>query len=178
MKKKPGKRPVWANWQELQLAIDAYFAPDPDDPDRRRKYTLNGLALHLGYSNVYPVTRPRDYFHKAALIECMERARLRIAQEYEEGLSSPFAHGSAFALKSLQAETWNEKYIVENTGNAAPSGPQITIIENFGSPDQSSRVLSPVFINAGELEERKPSALPEIVETVEPQEGQTNEHNA
>jgi cell division protein FtsI/penicillin-binding protein 2 len=94
--------------QELQEAVDIYFAEIKEDKDA--KPTITGLALSLGFcsrSTFY------EYEQNGEFSDTIKRARLRVENVYESNLHSGNATGSIFALKNFG---WKDKTELEHSG--------------------------------------------------------------
>ncbi len=109
-----GRPPKYKTPEDMQKAIDAYFASPPtvtvvqngtalDLP----KVTVTGLALHLGFESRQSFY---DYESNPAFSYTIKRARTRIEHEYEKMLTCTSAAGPIFALKNFG---WKDKTEVE-----------------------------------------------------------------
>jgi hypothetical protein len=79
--------------EEMQKAVDKYFATEIPT-----KYTVCGLTLALGFSDVQSLL---NYQKKDMFYDIVKKAKLRIAQSYEESLRRTSASGDMFILKNL-----------------------------------------------------------------------------
>lgn len=97
-----GRPRIWENPDDLQEAVDKYFA-------EVKKPTVTGLALFLGFADKTTLYEYRDrpefsYPIKASLT--------RIELYHEEGLSENNVTGRIFALKNMG---WRDKTEQEHT---------------------------------------------------------------
>ena len=97
-------KPIYDNPEEMQNAIDAYFASEG-------KKTISGLAYHLGFESRQSFY---DYEDRPDYSYTIKRARLRIEMTYEQALQGSQCTGAIFALKNLG---WKDKSEVEQSGS-------------------------------------------------------------
>jgi len=109
-----GKPPYFNSPEELQEKIEVYF----DDKcvidvttkagvSQIKRPTITGLCYFLGFESRQSFY---DYEGRAEYSYTVRRARLRIEQFYEQGLSSTTPTGSIFALKNFG---WNDKIEID-----------------------------------------------------------------
>ena len=96
-KKKGGRPRKYKTVEKLQAAIDKYF----EEVD---KFTICGLALHLGFVSRNSLLSYEGYSEE--FFCTIKRAKTRIEQYYEEHLVENNAAGSIFALKNFD---WSDK---------------------------------------------------------------------
>ena len=101
-KKGVGRPPRWDNIEDLQKAIDKYFATTPEN-----RITITGLALHLGFSERKSLI---DYAEKEEYLHTIKKAKLRVENSYEIDLKERGNSGTIFALKNFN---WKDKTEVE-----------------------------------------------------------------
>ena len=100
-----GRPLLYKNTDELQEAIDRYF-------ETHEKYTISGLAYHLGFESRQSFY---DYEKRDNFSYTIKRARLRIEIYYESLLGKAGgAGGPIFALKNLG---WSDKQEIETNVN-------------------------------------------------------------
>ena len=98
IQKHPGGRPrKYQTVEQLQAAIDRYF-------ESTEKYTVTGLALHLGFSSRQSLINYEGYSEE--FFDAIKRAKLRVEVYYEERLVENNPAGAIFALKNFG---WNDK---------------------------------------------------------------------
>ena len=83
--------------EQLQSAVDSYF-------ESTEKYTVTGLALHLGFSSRQSLINYEGYSEE--FFDAIKRAKLRVEVYYEERLVENNPAGAIFALKNFG---WNDK---------------------------------------------------------------------
>lgn len=93
----PGRPLKFKTVEELQSAIDAYFADTPKD-----EWTITGLALAL---DTYRQTLV-NYEHKDEFMDTVKKAKQRIENGYEIDLKKHGRSGTIFALKNFD---WKDK---------------------------------------------------------------------
>ncbi|SME89365.1 terminase small subunit [Desulfovibrio gilichinskyi] len=113
-------RPLkYSNVEDMQVAIDAYF---DDCNERKKPYTVTGLALALGFATRNGLLRyekgeieETDEI-KAEYRHTIKKAKSLVEMQTEEelvlGKSNPI--GKIFTLKNNYG--WKDKTEVENTG--------------------------------------------------------------
>jgi hypothetical protein len=125
-----GRPPIFATPQEMQEAIDDYFAScvpvfARDDEGEIAYHkgnpividinspTISGLAYHLGFESRQSFY---DYENKDNFSYTIKRARLRIETLHEKNLSNPMIKptGSIFWLKNAG---WKDRQDINLTGD-------------------------------------------------------------
>lgn len=101
-----GRPPVYNNPEELTTEVDKYFA------DTGKK-TMTGLALALGFDSRQSLY---DYQKKDEYSYIINKALLRIENQYEEKLTGNNVAGSIFVLKNMG---WKDKTETELSGELA-----------------------------------------------------------
>lgn len=99
-----GRPPKYESAEQLQEAIDAYFANDQCD------YTITGLVLSLGFCNratFYDLEKMPEFSNT------IKTARTRIENSYERELRNKAFAGAIFALKNFG---WTDKQTIEHEG--------------------------------------------------------------
>lgn len=88
-----GRPPKYATPEEMQEAIDAYFAEcySNEEPP-----TVSGLAYHLGMST----EAFRNYGEKDAFLATVKRAKQRVEIALEKRLNENAPTGAIFSLKN------------------------------------------------------------------------------
>lgn len=123
-----GGRPLkFANVQELQAKIDAYFAERenmeqyPNGDIKPKPITITGLALALD------TTRETicDYGEKDEFSDSIRVARLRCENFAEERLYGGPATGPIFALKNYG---WKDTQDINQNNTGAP---QVIVTKNY-----------------------------------------------
>jgi N12 class adenine-specific DNA methylase len=94
---------IYDNADELEKVVDEYFSLDG-------KKTLTGLALHLGFDSRQSIY---DYQKNGTFSYIINKALLRVENQYEENLSGNNVAGSIFVLKNMG---WKDKSEVEQSG--------------------------------------------------------------
>lgn len=114
-----GRPPKYDSPEEMQKAIDAYFADLPPytvvimgEEKVVRMPTITGLTLALGFSDRASFY---DYEKKPEFSHTLKNARMRVEHDYEMQLrTSPSGQaGTIFALKNLG---WSDKQERELSG--------------------------------------------------------------
>lgn len=105
-----GRPPIYNTAEELEKAIDEYFASIKDEGEPA---TITGLALYLGFADRQSLY---DYQEKEQFSCIVKKARTMVECEYEKKLSAQSPTGAIFALKNMG---WKDKSEVENSGNMA-----------------------------------------------------------
>lgn len=100
-----GRPPKYETPQQMQEAIDEYFADTQDE-----KLTLTGLALALGFASRQSIY---DYERDETFSYTIKRARLRIENSYEMALRRYGRGGDVFALKNFG---WKDAQELNHTG--------------------------------------------------------------
>ena len=116
--------------EELQSAINEYFKllkVKDEEKDTSEHFdsspTITGLAYFLGFSDRHSFY---DYEKNKEFSHTIKRARTRVENWYEQGLSSGSATGNIFALKNFG---WKDKH--EVTQETKTSGTlSIEIVED------------------------------------------------
>jgi hypothetical protein len=99
-----GRPPLYETPEEMQAAIDIYFATE-------QHITITGIALALGFESRQSFY---DYEDKEEFSYIIKKARLRVENEYEKKLiTANSATGPIFALKNMG---WADKVQNELTG--------------------------------------------------------------
>ncbi len=88
-----GRPPRFATVEEMQEAIDAYFAETAVG-----EYTITGLALSLGFNTRKSLI---DYEGDEEFVHTVKKAKLRIEQDYEKSLRKSGRSGDIFGLKNF-----------------------------------------------------------------------------
>lgn len=94
---------VFDSPEEMESSVDEYFAKD-------EKKTLTGLALHLGFCSRQSVY---DYLKDERFSYIINKALLRVENQYEQNLQGNNVAGSIFVLKNMG---WKDKTEVESSG--------------------------------------------------------------
>jgi len=97
-----GRPPFYSNLEDLQAAIDNYFALAVVG-----QYTITGLALSLGFSERKSLI---DYCENPLFVHAIKKAKLRIEQDYEQSLREKGRSGDIFGLKNFG---WQDKSEVD-----------------------------------------------------------------
>lgn len=101
----PGGRPaVYESPEQMQADVDIYFSQDG-------KKTMTGLALALGFDSRQSLY---DYQKKEEFSYIINKALLRIENQYEENLQGNNVAGSIFVLKNMG---WKDKSETELSGS-------------------------------------------------------------
>jgi hypothetical protein len=126
----PGGRPrKFKNARQLQSAIDAYFASNPDHP------TMTGLALSLGFCDRQSF---HDYEKHAKYSFTIKRARAEVEKFYEQKLIELKNPGGAiFALKNFN---WSDKQEIDHTTRGEKINSSPTFNFNGIEPDELRRL--------------------------------------
>lgn len=94
----PAGRPLkYETNEELQEAIEEYFADNPEKP------TQSGLALHLGFNSRQSLY---NYKERDEFLDTIKKAFVRIDNEHEKRLFEHSNSGSIFYLKN---RGWSDK---------------------------------------------------------------------
>ncbi len=88
-----GRPPFYSNVDDLQAAIDGYFAKAIVG-----EYTITGLALSLGFTSRLALL---NYEDKPEYVNAVKRAKLFIEQDYEQSLRKNGRSGDIFGLKNF-----------------------------------------------------------------------------
>ncbi len=86
-----GRPPKYNSLEEMQDAIDEYFADNPESP------TQTGLALALGFESRQSLF---DYKEKDEFSYTIKKAFARIDEKHEQRLYDSSNSGSIFYLKN------------------------------------------------------------------------------
>ena len=86
-----------------------------------QKYTINGLALYLGFSSKQSLY---EYGKRDGFIDPIKKARTMIEEMYEEMLASKYSTGAIFALKNMG---WKDKTEVDNNIKIEDNTIKVTI---------------------------------------------------
>ena len=114
-----GRPPIYNDPIIFNKKVDEYFSTGCKyitigiDKDgniiKLKKYTINGLALYLGFSSKQSLY---EYGKKTGFIDPIKKARTMIEQMYEEMLASKYSTGAIFALKNMG---WKDKTEIDHT---------------------------------------------------------------
>ena len=115
-----GRPPLYKTAEEMQEAIDAYFA-DCENPDKPKHITITGLALALGFATRKSLL---EYEAKDEFVNTIKRAKLRVENYIENRLFEANATGSIFNLKNNF--DWKDKTEVDQNLNGKLDVKQIT----------------------------------------------------
>ena len=114
---KTGRPAKYATPEELQAAVDDYFASCKPEFDKagniisHNSPKITGLALALGFCDRQSLY---DYEKRGDAFSCIiKKARLTVESHYEENLNTVKATGSIFALKNMG---WKDKVEAEVGG--------------------------------------------------------------
>ena len=99
-----GRPPLYDSPQEMQSAIDLYFATE-------QKPTITGLAINLGFESRQSFY---DYEEREEFSYIVKKARLKVENGYEKQLYENSCTGAIFALKNMG---WKDKQEVEQSGS-------------------------------------------------------------
>ena len=116
---KVGRPRMFETPEDMQKAIDAYFAENPERP------TISGMAVHLGFcdrSSLYEYAERPEFTHTVKL------AVSRIEAKHEENIYTTGAAGSIFWLKN---RGWTDQQQIQHSG-----GINIQPVEWVKSEDQ------------------------------------------
>lgn len=123
-------RPLkFANVQELQEKIDAYFAERakiefyPNGDLVSKPITITGLALALDTTRQTLV----NYEVQEEYLDALRKAKLKCENYAEERLFNGPATGPIFALKNYD---WKDTSEIKQTGI-----PQVVVTKNYNTPD-------------------------------------------
>jgi len=105
---KVGRPLKYKTVEELQEAIDAYFALNPERP------TVTGLALELGFTDRRSFY---DYKDREEFSHTIKKAVLRIESMHEANLYNGASTGSIFWLKNRE---WSDKQEQVHSGSLPP----------------------------------------------------------
>jgi len=105
---KVGRPLKYKTVEELQEAIDAYFALNPERP------TVTGLALHLGFHSRKSFY---NYEERPEFLHTIKSATLKIESMHEANLYSGASTGSIFWLKNRE---WTDKQEQVHSGSLPP----------------------------------------------------------
>lgn len=105
---KVGRPLKYKTVEELQEAIDAYFAMNPERP------TVTGLALELGFTDRRSFY---DYKEREAFSHTIKKSVLKIESMHEANLYSGASTGSIFWLKNRE---WTDKQEQVHSGELQP----------------------------------------------------------
>ena len=86
------------------------FIEECQDEDKPKPITLSGLILHLGLSSRESLD---EYGRREEFSDSVKRAKMIIANVYEQNLHANAPAGSIFALKNMG---WSDKKEVELAG--------------------------------------------------------------
>jgi len=101
-----GRPRVYDTPEELQIAVDGYFAKIEEKKDPA---TVTGLALHIGFESRQSIY---DYEEDGQFSYIIKNARLRVECEYEKRLSTAQSPtGAIFALKNMGWKDRTEQVI-------------------------------------------------------------------
>lgn len=93
-----GRPPFYKTKEELQAAIDDYFAKTPEE-----ETTITGLALALGFTSRQALLNYQD---REEFFDTIKRAKLRVENSYEKDLKKKGNSGTIFALKNFD---WKDR---------------------------------------------------------------------
>lgn len=93
-----GRPPTYATPEEFSAKAVEYF-----EKKTEAKWTITGLALHLGFSDRQSLY---DYEEKPEFTCIVKQCRLMVEMAYEQKLSSINVTGAIFALKNMG---WTDK---------------------------------------------------------------------
>lgn len=98
-----GRPRTYEKAEEMEPVAESYFDGDG-------KKTVTGLALHLGFDSRQSMY---DYQKNPEFSYIINKALLRIENQYEENLSGNNVAGSIFVLKNMG---WKDKTETELSG--------------------------------------------------------------
>lgn len=104
-----GRPPMYANVEEMQTKIDAYFATA-----KIGLYTVTGLALALGFTSRQALLNYQD---KEEFVDAVKKAKLKIEQDYEQSLREKGRSGDIFGLKNFGWDDKSDLNLGGQTGN-------------------------------------------------------------
>jgi hypothetical protein len=105
---KVGRPLKYKTVEELQEAIDAYFALNPERP------TVTGLALELGFHSRKSFY---NYEERPEFLHTIKSATLKIESMHEANLYNGASSGSIFWLKNRE---WTDKQEQVHSGSLPP----------------------------------------------------------
>lgn len=97
-----GRPPIYETPEEMQAAIDEFFASD-------QKKGVCRLALHLGFTSRQTLY---NYRSKPDYMDMINTALTRVEAEYEDKLDGTGVAGIIFALKNMG---WSDKQEINTT---------------------------------------------------------------
>lgn len=115
-----GRPPKYKTPEEMQEAIDAYFA-ECTNPDKPQHMTVTGLALSLGFATRKSLL---EYEDEPEFVNTVKRAKLRVENYIENRLFEANATGSIFNLKNNFE--WKDKSEVDQNLSGGVEVKQIT----------------------------------------------------
>jgi hypothetical protein len=118
-----GRPPKYETPEELETAIDSYFAKCEAD---ERDITMSGLAYHLGFNSRNSLY---NYEDKEVFNVPIKRALLRIEQAYEERLYGGQCTGAIFALKN---RGWRDTQTIDDVSSRKPETVTINWVGDAG----------------------------------------------
>lgn len=101
---KAGRKLKYKTPEEMQEAMEGYFAQNPDRP------TISGLALYLGFVDRQSMY---DYKDRPAFSDIIKSAMARIEAKHEENIYTTGAAGSIFWLKN---RGWTDQQQIQHSG--------------------------------------------------------------
>lgn len=102
-----GATPLFRTPEEMQVAIDAYFA---DCKERGAPLTMSGLALSIGFESRRSLV---DYKNKDAFSPTVKRARYIIEQFVEEKMLSSTGVVAGIIFNAKNNFGWQDKQEVD-----------------------------------------------------------------
>lgn len=106
-----GRPPFYDTPEQLQEAVDAYFASCADE---KEVITVTGLALHLGFSSRQGLGDQEK--RGVAFSDIIKKAKLRVENAYEKCLQRDKPTGAIFALKNMGWRDMQEREISGKDG--------------------------------------------------------------
>lgn len=110
--------PVIPTPEEFEFRADKYFALCEE---KKKRPTLSGLILALGLSSRQSL---QEYQKRENFFDSVQRAKLRIAEVYEDNLLT-HASGASFALQNFG---WKGRNAVEHTSPDGSMSASTTIV--------------------------------------------------
>ena len=101
--------------EEFSSRAAAYFA---NCDDKERPYTVNGLALALGFNSRQSLL---NYASKPEFVDCVKAIRTKLESHWEERLGGSNAAGTIFWLKN---HGWTD---LQRTEISGPDGGPVKI---------------------------------------------------
>ena len=127
-----GRPPLYENVESMQKNIDKYFrecdelktkvfnkqTQSTEEIPTPRPYTIQGLALYLGFSSVQSLL---DYEKKTEFVDAIKRAKLKVENnKVERGLVGS-VHPTFVIFDLKNNHGWKDKTEVENKHEFKPS---------------------------------------------------------